>query len=83
MLQIVDIDVAECAKYVVLLMERGLIIGLADWTDTECSFRIVTKSPKILGDCICIHQTPMEIDEDPAFWLAKDSYLHLFKLPEW
>ena len=72
-LQIVDIDLAECAKFVVMLMERGLVIGVVDWSDGECTFRILTKSQKVLGDCICLHQTPVEIEDEPAFWLAKDS----------
>lgn len=80
-LQVVDIDLAECAKYVVMLMERGVVIAVVDWSDGGCSFRILARSQKVLGDCICQHQTPWEIEEEPAFWLAKDSYLHLFKLP--
>lgn len=64
-----------------MLMEQGLVIGIVDWSDGDCKFGIAARSQKVLGDCICLHQAPWEIEEDPSFWLAKDSILHLFKLP--
>lgn len=36
--------------------------------------------PKMLADCICANWYPLEKDDPPSFWMAKDNWIQLVEI---
>ena len=57
-------------------MEVGIVILAVKYTfnkDKAPVISLIKQSPKILADCICANLHPLERDEKPSFWVAKDN----------
>ena len=63
-------------KYLIILMEVGIVVLSVKYTfnkDKPPTISLVKQSPKIQADCICANLHPLERDEKPSFWAAKDN----------